>query len=147
MTKFGPCLVINSIDPITNSLPDNSSKPENDDLYTTDSCFEKPYRCPHPKINFYLYTRRTQNSPEKMDVLDPDALYYTHFNPSHPTKLVIHGFGGGRNLSPSTDMREAYFKHGDYNIVIVDYSTAVKGESHYSIIIIVHEINYNNFFT
>lgn len=34
--------------------------------------------------------------------------------------------GGGRNLSPSPDLREAYFKHGDYNIIIVDYGRAVK---------------------
>lgn len=113
---------------IINSLSDDASKAENDALYTSDSCFEKPYRCPHPKINFYLYTRRTQDQPEKLDVLDPEAFYYTHYNPSHPTKLVIHGFGGGRNLSPSTDMREAYFRRGDYNIIIVDYSNAVKGE-------------------
>lgn len=95
-------------------------------VYKTKSCFEKPYRCPHPKIEFYLYTRRTQKKPEKLNVLDSEAFYYTHFNRAHPTKIVIHGFGGGRHFSPSTDMREAYFKHGDYNIIIVDYSRAVK---------------------
>lgn len=94
--------------------------------FVTKSCFEKPFRCPHKKIEFYLYTRRTQKKPEKLDVLDPEAFYYTHFNRAHPTKIIIHGFGGGRNLSPSPDLREAYFRHGDYNIVIVDYSRAVK---------------------
>lgn len=87
---------------------------------------EKPFRCPHPKIQFYLYTRRTQEEPEFIDVLDDNALYYTHFNPRHPTKIVIHGFGGGRNLSPSPDIRKAYFTIGDYNIIIVDYGSAVK---------------------
>lgn len=73
-----------------------------------------------------MYTRRTQTNPEKIDVLDTESFYYTHFNPAHPTKIVIHGFGGGRNLSPSPDMRKAYFGRGDYNIIIVDYSNAVK---------------------
>lgn len=73
-----------------------------------------------------MYTRRTQKTPEKLDVLDPEAFYYTHFNRAHPTKIVIHGFGGGRNYSPSPDIRDAYFKRGDYNIIIVDYSRAVK---------------------
>lgn len=41
-------------------------------------------------------------------------------------KIVIHGFGGGRNFSPSPDIRNAYFSIGDYNIIIVDYSEAVK---------------------
>lgn len=60
-------------------------------VFKTKSCFEKPYRCPHPKIEFYLYTRRTQKKPEKLDVLDPEAFYYTHFNRAHPTKIIIHG--------------------------------------------------------
>lgn len=95
-------------------------------VFNTTSCLEKPYRCPHPKINFYLYTKRTQNNPEKLDVLDPDSLYDTHFNRAHPVKIVIHGFGGGRNLSPSPDIREGYFQVGEYNIIIVDYGDAVK---------------------
>lgn len=33
------------------------------------------------------------------------SLQNSHFNGSNPTKIVIHGFGGGRNLSPSTDLR------------------------------------------
>lgn len=40
--------------------------------------------------------------------------------------MVVHGFGGGRNLSPSTDMRKAYFTRGNYNIIIVDYGALVK---------------------
>lgn len=95
-------------------------------VFKTKSCFEKPYRCPHPKIEFYLYTRRTQKKPEKLDVLDSEAFYYTHFNRANPTKIIIHGFGGGRNFSPSPDLREAYFTKGDYNIIIVDYSSAVR---------------------
>lgn len=62
-------------------------------LFKTKSCLEKPFRCPHPKIEFFLYTRRTQKKPEKLDVLDPEAFYYTHFNRAHPTKIIIHGFG------------------------------------------------------
>lgn len=40
--------------------------------------------------------------------------------------IFLLGFGGGRNLSPSPDLRKAYFSIGDYNIIIVDYSNAVK---------------------
>lgn len=96
------------------------------DVFHSNSCLDKPYRCPHPRIQFYLYTKRTQKNPELLDVLDPEHLYYTHFNRAHPTKIVIHGFGGGRNLSPSPDIRDAYFKRGDYNVIIVDYGSLVK---------------------
>ncbi|KAF0746009.1 inactive pancreatic lipase-related protein 1-like isoform X2, partial [Aphis craccivora] len=65
----------------------------------------------------------TQNNPDLLDVTDPESLYNSHFNPKHPVKIIIHGFQGGRNLSPSTDLRNAYFTRGNYNIIIVDYST------------------------
>ncbi|XP_046664366.1 pancreatic lipase-related protein 2 [Homalodisca vitripennis] len=96
------------------------------DLWNTSSCIEPPFACPHPRIQFFLYTRYTQATPDLLDTTDPNSLYASHFNPSHPTKVIIHGFQGGRNLAPSTDLRDAYFKRGNYNIIIVDYSTLVK---------------------
>lgn len=96
------------------------------DLFNTSSCVDPPFVCPHPRIQFYLYTRYTQKDPDLLDTTDPNSLYASHFNPSHPTKVIIHGFQGGRNLAPSTDLRDAYFQRGDYNIIIVDYSTLVR---------------------
>ncbi|XP_047119947.1 inactive pancreatic lipase-related protein 1 [Schistocerca piceifrons] len=95
------------------------------DLFRTPSCVDPPVTCPHHRIQFYLYTRSTQDNPKLLDVTTLDSLYESTFNPDHPTKLIIHGFGGGRNYSPSTDLRKAYFTRGDYNILIVDYSTLV----------------------
>lgn len=70
--------------------------------------------------------RRTQKTPELLDTTKEESLYNSQFNRVNPTKIVIHGFGGGRNLSPSTDMREAFFYRGNYNIIIVDYGTLVR---------------------
>ncbi|KDR14960.1 inactive pancreatic lipase-related protein 1 [Zootermopsis nevadensis] len=95
-------------------------------LFNSTSCIQQPYTCPHPRIQFYLYTRDTQEDPELLNSLSSSSLYGSRFDASHPTKIIIHGFGGGRHLSPSTDLRDAYFTHGEYNIIIVDYSTLVK---------------------
>ena len=95
-------------------------------MFNTTSCLEKPYKCPHPKIKFFLYTRSTQEYGEPIDVLNPESLWNSHWNPNHPVKVIIHGFGGGRNLSPSPDIRKAYFTVGEFNILIVDYGEAVK---------------------
>ncbi|KAL2713509.1 pancreatic lipase-related protein 2-like isoform X1, partial [Vespula squamosa] len=70
--------------------------------------------------------RETQKDPLLLDVRNFESLYYSRFNKSHTTKIIIHGFGGGRNLAPSTDLRRAYFTRGDYNIIIVDYGTLVR---------------------
>ncbi|XP_043277018.1 phospholipase A1 member A [Venturia canescens] len=96
------------------------------DLFNSTSCVPPPFTCPHPQIQFYLYTRTTQKNPALIDVRNPRSLDYTTFEKSHPTKVIIHGFGGGRNLAPSTDLRNAYFKRGDYNIIIVDYGSLVR---------------------
>ncbi|KAG8041755.1 hypothetical protein G9C98_007059 [Cotesia typhae] len=96
------------------------------DLFNSTSCAKPPFICPHPQIEFYLYTRTTQKNPVLLDVLNRRSLEYTTFDRSHPTKIIIHGFGGGRNLAPSTDLRNAYFKRGDYNIIIVDYGSLVR---------------------
>lgn len=79
-------------------------------------------------ISFYFksYFRSTQAKGELINTLDNNSLTKSKFNVNHPTKIVVHGFGGGRNLSPSTDMRNAYFKRGNYNIIIVDYGSLVK---------------------
>ncbi|PSN50074.1 hypothetical protein C0J52_04198 [Blattella germanica] len=124
-------------------------------VFNTSSCIEPPYRCPHRRIQFYLYTRyvlsllkpptdffsvfgrkikrgpwpcfrATQEDPQLLNTLDAASLHQSRFDPQHQTKIIIHGFGGGRHLSPSTDLRDAYFTRGEYNIIIVDYSTLVK---------------------
>ncbi|CAH0389246.1 unnamed protein product [Bemisia tabaci] len=95
------------------------------DLQNTTSCVEPPYECPHPRIQFFLYTRYTQTRPDILDTTNDLSLYESHFNPAHPTKVLIHGFQGGRIYSPSTDIRRAYFSRGNYNIIVVDYSSLV----------------------
>ncbi|KAF3430549.1 hypothetical protein E2986_12579 [Frieseomelitta varia] len=96
------------------------------DLFNSTSCAKPPYECPHPQIEFYLYTRETQKKPLRIDVRRFESLQHSKFNRSHPTKIIIHGFGGGRNLIPSPDIRKAYFTRGDYNIIIVDYGSLVR---------------------
>lgn len=50
--------------------------------------------------------RETQKDPLLLDVRDFNSLENSKFNKIHPTKIIIHGFGGGRDLAPSTDLRD-----------------------------------------
>ncbi|XP_039285454.1 phospholipase A1 1 [Nilaparvata lugens] len=110
------------------------------DLFNTSSCVDPPLKCPHYRIQFYLYTRYKTNyhyfinqlhyfyeirriSSRDFD-LHKEKLRVSYCINS--TRVIIHGFQGGRNFSPSTDLRDAYFERGDYNIIIVDYSTLVR---------------------
>lgn len=42
-------------------------------------------------IRFFLYTRYTQEHGEEIDVLDPESLWNSRWNPQHPVKVIIHG--------------------------------------------------------
>ena len=68
----------------------NTEKP-NADMFNTSSCLEKPFRCPHPKIRFFLYTRNTQERGEEINVLDQESLWNSNWNPKYPVKILIHG--------------------------------------------------------
>lgn len=57
-------------------------------------------------INFAAIFRETQQDPLLLDVRDFNSLRNSKFNKNHPTKIIIHGFGGGRNLVPSTHLRD-----------------------------------------
>lgn len=69
----------------------STAQNDNQNVYNTSSCIEKPYRCPHPKIKFFLYTRHTQEYGEELNVLDTESLWNSHWNPEHPVKIIIHG--------------------------------------------------------
>ncbi|KAL7292966.1 hypothetical protein TKK_0013417 [Trichogramma kaykai] len=96
------------------------------ELFNSTSCARPPFTCPYPQIQFFLYTRETQQNGFLLDVTRKKSLSQSRFNNQHPTKIIIHGFGGGRNLAPSTDLRKAYFTRGNYNIIIVDYGSLVR---------------------
>lgn len=51
--------------PSQNAVPNESAKPNQkppqvtsvQDLFNTTSCVDPPFKCPHPRIQFFLYTR------------------------------------------------------------------------------------------
>jgi len=69
--------------------------------------------------NFAVIFRETQQNPVLLNVQDFNSLRNSKFNKNHPTKIVIHGFGGGRNLAPSTDLRDG--KTSDLLIFYLNY--------------------------
>ncbi|PSN33855.1 hypothetical protein C0J52_18859 [Blattella germanica] len=85
-------------------------------------------------VKFLLFTRSNPNG-KTITIGDSEGLFAASFNPSHPTKILIHGFGGGADSSIIVDGKNAYLAKGDYNVIGVDwgklcvspwYSSAVK---------------------
>jgi len=87
--------------------------------------------------SFAVIFRETQQNPVLLDVQDFNSLRNSKFNKNHPTKIVIHGFGGGRNLAPSTDLRDGktsdllifYLNYVLFSIRIIEISLSDNGNN------------------
>jgi len=77
--------------------------------------------------------RQTQQNPELLNTLNPSSLHGSRFNASHPTKIIIHGFAGGRHLSPSTDLRDGMLAIRDFLCSSLTMSKAVLSERGYKL--------------
>ncbi|KAJ9590787.1 hypothetical protein L9F63_016173, partial [Diploptera punctata] len=76
-------------------------------------------------VKFYLYTR-TNNNAYTLLVENAAQLKASSFNPSNPTKILIHGFGGSITSGVITDNRAAYLNTGSYNVIGVDWGNLCK---------------------
>ncbi|XP_076392632.1 lipoprotein lipase isoform X2 [Megachile rotundata] len=73
-------------------------------------------------VNFYLYTNETGTDAERLYINDTEAFNSSHFDLSRPTKVATHGWRSSYNASACTLVRDAYLKHGNYNIIVIDWS-------------------------
>jgi hypothetical protein len=84
-------------------------------------------------MDCFVVRRQTQQNPELLNTLNASALYGSLFNASHPTKIIIHGFAGGRHLSPSTDLRDGMLAMCDSHCSSLTMSKAVLSERGYKL--------------
>ncbi|CAK9814362.1 Pancreatic triacylglycerol lipase (Fragment) [Anthophora quadrimaculata] len=95
-------------------------------LITTESnpeTLEETKRNLSQRIFFLLYTRETANTPEQLRLDDVETLEKSHFDPKKETKFITHGWINSPNSQACTLIVEAFMQHGDYNIIVIDWST------------------------
>lgn len=61
--------------------------------------------CPNPYVSFWLYTKGSQFTPHKLEILKPETFEEAPFNTSHPTKILIHGYTGWKDVAPNNSIR------------------------------------------
>ncbi|CAK9807663.1 Pancreatic triacylglycerol lipase (Fragment) [Anthophora plagiata] len=74
------------------------------------------------RISFLLHTRQTVNTPEELRLDDVETLKKSHFDPKKETKLVTHGWINSPNSQSCTLVVQAFMEHGDYNVIVIDWS-------------------------
>lgn len=77
-------------------------------------------------IKLYLYTISNPKNPEYIDPSISDSLKKTHFDSRNPTRIIIHGWQNSYLDAVNVDLRNAYLKQGEYNVISVDWSADAK---------------------
>ncbi|XP_011691720.1 PREDICTED: pancreatic triacylglycerol lipase-like [Wasmannia auropunctata] len=80
------------------------------------------------RVSFYLFTKDNPTNPRLLYVNDEDALRGSKFDPAKPTRIVTHGWINSRNSDACTLIRDAFLRHGDYNVIVFDWSSISIGE-------------------
>ncbi|XP_049868072.1 pancreatic triacylglycerol lipase-like [Pectinophora gossypiella] len=89
-------------------------------------CIQPELECPNENITFWLYTRANQDKPHQLTVSDPESIKSAPWVKDAPVKILIHGYTGYKDFSPSIEIRPAYMECCDYNIISVDYNPIAK---------------------
>ncbi|KAJ8966503.1 hypothetical protein NQ317_019648 [Molorchus minor] len=80
--------------------------------------------CPDPDVTFYLWNRQ-HPEPQPVEVgtrVDHSNLIKINFNPSEPSKIIIHGYNSDMLLNALAEIRKEYLKTTDYNVFTVNWS-------------------------
>ncbi|CAL7945678.1 unnamed protein product [Xylocopa violacea] len=78
--------------------------------------------CPDSEVTFFLYTKRNPEFGKQVLVDETSSnLKDTNFEPSNPTKIVVHGYDSDMQLSYLVNVRREYLKTYDYNVIAVDW--------------------------
>ncbi|KAK3738410.1 hypothetical protein RRG08_037047 [Elysia crispata] len=67
-----------------------------------------------------LFTPKNPSSPILLDYSGLESVTGSTFDPSIPTKVIIHGFFNSANLWVA-DMKDAILKKGDFNVVTINW--------------------------
>ncbi|XP_034255379.1 pancreatic lipase-related protein 2-like [Thrips palmi] len=70
------------------------------------------------EVRFFLWTSANPAEPQEVTVGNISA---SHFNNSHPTKFVIHGYASGMDLPQLADIRKEYLLRGPHNLISPQY--------------------------
>lgn len=124
------CLVIGSV----SSIIDYNVIGSWEEVSSINCTVVKPI-CPNKDISYYFFTRDTENSSYIIDVNDDNSIKSTPIVPNAPLVITLHGYTGNASFWPNVQLKPAFFKTGEYNIITPDYGKlAPKGCYHVGVV-------------
>ncbi|XP_035773086.1 pancreatic triacylglycerol lipase-like [Anopheles albimanus] len=80
-----------------------------------------PLFVPQQDIIFRLFTRASPTQPQILQLNNAGSITGSNFNPAHPTRFTIHGWNNDGSHFMNSQIRDAYFQVGDFNVITVDW--------------------------
>ncbi|GBO98573.1 hypothetical protein EVAR_142_1 [Eumeta japonica] len=89
----------------------------------TDKFEKRLAKKPFPKLSGLPYPARgpLSSSTLQVDLHSEDWLRHSGWDVEHETVLLVHGYAGGDDTLPITVLRDAYIRHGSYNVIMLDW--------------------------
>ncbi|XP_052873231.1 pancreatic triacylglycerol lipase-like [Anopheles cruzii] len=123
-------LLLVAAHPVDNSnwhlVPDSSGRLHlvNTDPYNLAEGSEDvaPTFIPEQDMIYRLFTRANPTTPQMLQFGNPASIAASNFNPAHPTRFTIHGWGSNGNDGMNTGIRDRYLALGDFNVISADWS-------------------------
>lgn len=76
---------------------------------------------PQTDVYFHLYTRGNPSASQIIRLDNIEDLIMSNLNPSNPTIVIIHGWGGSHLHGVTQRSKNEYLSRGGFNIIGVDW--------------------------
>lgn len=94
-----------------------------------------PFGMSRMNMNFYLFKQDFPECGRELRISDErEEILRAGFNPRQPTRIIIHGWMSQSRGSFNRDVKNAYLKRGDYNVIIVDWSASATNVNYFAVV-------------
>jgi hypothetical protein len=97
-------------------VPDGNSRMHLVDLETYKVDESEPFFNADSDVFFMLFTQQNPTSGQRLD-FNVDSIRTSDFNPSSPTRFVIHGWNNEYTSDVNLQISSGYLNRGDFNVV------------------------------
>ncbi|XP_030377233.1 phospholipase A1 2 [Scaptodrosophila lebanonensis] len=98
-----------------------------------------PFSSAGSRMQFYLFKREFPDCGQELDFTQVRKWRHSDFNASLPTRLIVHGWMSQSLGSFNRDVKNAYLKRGDYNVIVADWSASSANVNYFSVVKLIEE--------
>lgn len=74
---------------------------------------------------FVLFTRRNPLAGQIIS-FDAAGVRNSNFDPSRPTRFIVHGWNNNGGSDVNIQIRDAYLRAGEFNVIVVDWGAGAQ---------------------